>query len=256
MSIDKKKWDEKGFLLYPQLLERNLINSLLLHFDETLKNSKTDSQSIINKYRIIKPESYSKLVKKTMLHSEIKKILRELFEAEPLAAQTMFYYKPPGTLGQGIHWDNYYVEADPKPCIGVWIALDQIDETNGGIGLIPGSHKQEHNTKDYIANTKNNTGNHCVKIENSKDIFYPKMEIGDVVVFHGNILHGSPPNKDQKRWRRSLACHYISSCTKHICQWYLPLIDFDGGEVIKEKAEDKREIKGNDWKIVTSCGWK
>jgi hypothetical protein len=37
--------------------------------------------------------------------------------SEAYAAQSMYYYKPPGAKGQGMHQDNFYLLASPATCI-------------------------------------------------------------------------------------------------------------------------------------------
>ena len=41
---------------------------------------------------------------------------------EPLAAQSMFYFKPPGARGQALHQDNFYLRVKPGTCVAAWIA--------------------------------------------------------------------------------------------------------------------------------------
>ena len=63
-----------------------------------------------------------KLAMRYMLDPRIGEVLRELMEDEPLAAQSMFYFKPPGARGQDLHQDNFYLRVRPGTCMAAWMA--------------------------------------------------------------------------------------------------------------------------------------
>ena len=52
----------------------------------------------------------------------------------------MLYFKPPGARGQAFHQDNQYIRK--YPVIAAWAALDDCDEANGQMVVIPGSQKE------------------------------------------------------------------------------------------------------------------
>ena len=43
---------------------------------------------------------------------------RLLLGREPYAAQTMFYFKPPGARGQALHQDQTPLRVQPGTCLG------------------------------------------------------------------------------------------------------------------------------------------
>ncbi len=265
MKIDKQKWDDNGFLLLKNLLTLEKVKQINKHYSnvvkerEVLVSSNRENESPLQNWRVVKPEMYWDHAKDVMLNPIFEKLLENLLGVKPLAAQTIYYYKPPGTPGQGLHWDNYYFEAEPYPCTGIWVALDKVDSLNGGLALVPGSHKKKYEIIDELEEeqprARTLSGRHGVNLEPETKIYFPILEPGDAVVFNGNILHGSPPNKDKSRWRRSLACHYLPSNIEQVSEWYLPLTSFEGQGVTCKTAESKREKKGNSWKAVTCYGW-
>ena len=52
----------------------------------------------------------------------------------------MLYFKPPGARGQALHQDNFYLRVQPGTCMAAWMALDDCDEENGCMQVVPGSH--------------------------------------------------------------------------------------------------------------------
>ena len=57
---------------------------------------------------------------KYMLHPKLEPLLATLFGEEPVAVQSMFYFKPPQARGQALHQDNFYLRVKPGTCIAGW----------------------------------------------------------------------------------------------------------------------------------------
>src|SRR5438105_13036593 len=93
--------------------------------------------------RVMHPHRFDALSLRRMLDSRIAATLRDLFAEEPLAAQSMFYFKPPGAKGQALHQDNFYLRVQPGTCIAAWVAVDPAVRENGGLVIVPGSNRGE-----------------------------------------------------------------------------------------------------------------
>src|SRR4030095_11035978 len=93
--------------------------------------------------RVMHPHKFMPLALRYLLDSRILDLLRVLLGEEPLAAQSMFYFKPPGARGQAWHQDNFYLRVSPGTCVAAWIAIDPSDQGNGGLQLVPGTHRME-----------------------------------------------------------------------------------------------------------------
>jgi phytanoyl-CoA hydroxylase len=52
-----------------------------------------------------------------ILDARIGDVLNALLDEEPVAAQSMFYFKPPGARGQALHQDNFYLRVAPGTCM-------------------------------------------------------------------------------------------------------------------------------------------
>jgi phytanoyl-CoA hydroxylase len=57
-----------------------------------------------------------------MLDGRVHDVLSEIMGDEPVAAQSMFYFKPPGARGQDLHQDNFYLRVAPDTCYAAWTA--------------------------------------------------------------------------------------------------------------------------------------
>jgi phytanoyl-CoA hydroxylase len=163
---------------------------------------------------------------KYMLDRRIEQILSALMGEKPFAAQSMFYFKPPGARGQDFHQDNFYLKVKPGTCMAAWCAIDDCDEDNGGMMCVPQTQDlaiacpEKSDSKLYF------TTEH-VPIPEGKTAVLPRMRAGDVLFFNGSTIHGSGPNKSADRFRRSLIFHYLPQSTTEMSQYY-EVIDFAG----------------------------
>jgi ectoine hydroxylase-related dioxygenase (phytanoyl-CoA dioxygenase family) len=100
------------------------------HFEPDLQQETIDP---LKRYpRVMHPHRFNETAKRYMLHRPVMDVLADLYEEEPLAAQSMFYYKPPGARGQALHQDNFYLKVEPGNCIAAWTAIDPADEETAG----------------------------------------------------------------------------------------------------------------------------
>jgi ectoine hydroxylase-related dioxygenase (phytanoyl-CoA dioxygenase family) len=185
----------------------------------------------------VHPHRFDELSKKLLLNPRLLAIVAACLSDEPLGAQTMYYWKHPGSLGQALHQDNLYLQAsDAAGCMAAWIAIDSADEENGCMQVVPGSHRldiicpekadpSQFYFSDYVAPPE---GLSAVPV---------LMSPGDVLFFGGRTIHGSDPNRSKARSRRSFICHYIGARSSRSAGFYNPLIRADGTEFSNEESD-------------------
>jgi ectoine hydroxylase-related dioxygenase (phytanoyl-CoA dioxygenase family) len=114
--------------------------------------------------------------------------------------------KPPGT-GTELPWhqDNGYTPLIPEMYLTCWLALDDSDISNGGMQVIPGSHRQgtlphHDNERNPYFRVGNDAGAEAgVAVSVAK---------GAVLVFSSLIMHRSGPNTTADRERRAWIIQY------------------------------------------------
>ncbi len=171
-----------------------------------------------------------------LLDGRVHGVLKALFEEEPIASQTMFYFKPAGARGQGLHQDNYYLRVHPGTCIAAWTAVDDADEENGTLIVVPGSHVLPIACPERADPTRFFTNDH-VAVPDGMHIQPVNLKAGDVLFFNGSLIHGSYENSSKDRYRRAFISHYIPSSCIEVSSGYRPLLDFEGNEVDKNPAQ-------------------
>ncbi|MFY9712933.1 MAG: phytanoyl-CoA dioxygenase family protein [Microbacterium sp.] len=153
------------------------------------------------------------------------------------AAQSMFYFKPPGARGQALHQDNIFLQAHPETCIAAWIAIDDCDGLNGGLKVVPGSHRYEIICPDEADPEESFTSTE-ITLPEGFSAEQTELASGDVLFFHGSMVHGSGPNRSADRFRRSLIFHYVPVDSIEISKFYNPLLRLDGSEVTIAESAD------------------
>lgn len=171
-----------------------------------------------------------------LVDPRIDQVMTALLGRSPYAVQTMLYFKPPGSRGQALHQDNFYLKADPGTCVAAWMALDRVDEANGCLEVVPGSHRWPILCTEKADTTVSFT-DVTVPLPSAGAAVPVEMEPGDVLFFHGALVHGSNPNVTTDRFRRALIGHYIEGEAERVAQYYHPALRMDGTELTLEVAE-------------------
>lgn len=232
----RQAWERDGYILVSNVFSTEEIDKIRSHFMEwNASDRKEDFDKIdasgrdpLAQYpRIIHPHRRDPLSLDFILDERLRTILVEILGEEPYAAQTMFYFKPPTARGQALHQDQTYLRADPGTCVAAWLAVDDCDEENGCMSVVPRSHTlpilchvSADETQSFTAKT--------VPVPDNFETVPALMKAGDVLFFHGNLIHGSGPNKSADRFRRSLIAHYITANATEAASFYHPLLRWDG----------------------------
>jgi len=261
--MDTTSWHRDGFHVSRGLFSTTEIATVRERFDRLAEKGESIPQhwepdlsrtDVLARYpRVMHPHAFDPGSRAMLIDPRLRTVLTALLGEEPVACQTMYYFKPPGARGQAFHQDNYYLRVQPHTCIAAWVAIDRSHPGNGGLQVCPGTHTMEvacpetsdaelSFTTDYVAPP---AGHDPVRLE---------LDPGDVLFFNGSVVHGSNPNTTVDEWRRSFICHYMPARSTHIWQGYHQhLIDFEGRPVTRETstgggpcgAEFGREDVGN-----------
>jgi ectoine hydroxylase-related dioxygenase (phytanoyl-CoA dioxygenase family) len=180
--------------------------------------------------RVMQPHRWDEMSKRYLLDERVHDVLTSLLGEEPVAAQTMFYFKPPGAKGQALHQDNFYLHVKPRTDMAAWTAIDSCTIENGCLYVVPGTH-HEGIVCPETADPKESFTTHLVRIPGNKKAIPVEMEPGDVLFFNGSLIHGSPPNRSATQWRRAFISHYVPKASIQVSSAYKPLLDFDGNDV-------------------------
>lgn len=200
--------------------------------------------------RSVHPHRFNPVARRFLLHPDVRAILTAVLGTEPVAAQTMYYFKPPGARGQAMHQDNLYLLVQPGTCVGAWTAMDICDQQNGCMMVVPGSHRG-----NLLCNEQGQTDESFapgyVHIPKGMKAVPVPMQPGDTLFFHGNLIHGSGPNRHPTRFRRSFIGHYAAGNLNEISKFYLPLVKFEDATDFEVAAVTGGGVCGDTWQGAT-----
>ncbi len=233
---DAKRFDDEGWFMAKALFSREEALAMRDHLMELRRDERPgddvpiqpDSPDPLVRFpRLMHPHRWDEACHAWMLDPRIGGRLSAFMGEEPAAVQTMVYFKPPGARGQALHQDQFYLRVRPSTCVAAWMALDDCDEENGGMVIVPGTHRLPVLCPIEADPDLSFTDVEAPLPEGSEK-FIPTMEPGDVLFFNGSLIHGSGRNTSDVRWRRALIGHYAPASTEAIGSWYGDAWTFDG----------------------------
>lgn len=156
-------------------------------------------------------------IRDVALSSKLPEIVSELMRSnETRFWEDTSFGKAPRTPQRTVfHQDWSYFQIEGEQCCIVWIPLDKVDEENGRMEYIRGSHLGR---KPYAPNilfaqsaSPMSPYDKLDDIEGNRekyDIIGFNVEPGDVIIHHVMTLHGSCGNLSSDRYRRAFSFRY------------------------------------------------
>ncbi|MBI4530165.1 MAG: phytanoyl-CoA dioxygenase family protein [Candidatus Latescibacteria bacterium] len=236
------QYQSQGYVVIRNLVSHDDVETLIEHAMNILYGRVTVSgvepppsdattEQIIGRFtRIHMLHRLDAMSERFLLHPRILDGVEALIGPDVLALQTMLFYNPSGTGGQGWHQDAYYITTYPDTLIGTWLALDRVDEESGCLWVVPGSNHEPiypDGNRGSLIHAEGAIGD-LETIENASNLDdevntlsqvvakYPPpipvvVDPGDVIFFHPHLLHRSHPNQSSDRWRRAFVNHYCNA---------------------------------------------
>jgi len=253
----KKSYEADGFCLVEGVYTEKQLTAIEAFFEE-FKNAEaifdgsdryTESSKAERQVRALHPHRFSEQVQAWFLEPRVALVLEALFGKSPLGAQTMYYYKPPGAKGQAMHQDNFSLLASPSTCIGAWTPIDDADEFNGCLQMVRGSHRHDIYCPEgaKAGRTLSYGDSHISHFPRGQKPEPVPVKRGQTLLFHGNTIHGSGPNRTKDRYRRTFIGHYVSEETETLAKFYHPILNMAGKPVSKIKEFAGGGLCGDGW---------
>jgi phytanoyl-CoA hydroxylase len=120
-----------------------------------------------------------------------------------------WFNKPPGAAHPTPpHQDNFYFCLSPPHVVSLWLALDPVDEDNGCLRYVPGSHHRglrPHRPTSILGFSQGVADYGPEDERQERPVF---LQPGDLLVHHGETIHRADPNRTADRHRRAFAMVY------------------------------------------------
>lgn len=129
-----------------------------------------------------------------------------LLGEDVLVQEPEWFNKPPGTEHvTPPHQDNFYFCLTPPNVLTVWLALDRVDEENGCLRYVAGSHREglRPHAPTAVLGFSQGIADYSDADRSREQIV--RLEQGDAVVHYGNTIHRADANHSRDRQRRAFA---------------------------------------------------
>ncbi len=220
-----RDYRERGYLVLPDLLTEEEVDEFVSYeaAQEKEWRNHLDNHKRDERWR------------KIATHPNIAGVAGQILESRPMIVQTMLLEKWPEEEGKGtaLHQDTHYLPNEPNTLMACWLAMSDTDGTNGGLCVVPGSHKgglrsthkatslKDHQVWESEHLMRDRSGKewkeafYSFEIDglNPEDILRLTVPKGAGVFFSGMTIHGSYANLSRDRVRRAFATHYVSEGT-------------------------------------------
>jgi phytanoyl-CoA hydroxylase len=185
--------------------------------------------------------------KRLISHPQVTKGLAQLTNATELRIwHDQIQYKPAQIGGVNMwHQDApYWPIIAPMTEVTGWVALDDVDEENGCMSMVPGSHLWGDNI-EFLHTLKNYEDMPSEFDDHEIKVVRCPVKKGEVHYHHALTWHGSHANTSG-RPRRAIALHYMTQDTRFVAS---------GEHVMKKFVEvgDGELMSGDHFPLVYSA---
>lgn len=211
----KPTFDADGFVIVPQFLPPDEFRELTVQLDRYIREVVPRLEDAHAFY----VEKGNPATLKQMQHMGIDPYfsdyarqprwlaLAEALLGEPVQAhEPEWFNKPPGTSHPTPpHQDNYYFNLQPAQVVTIWLALDPVDDENGCLHYVRGSHREgvrPHGASRIVGFSQGITD--FGPDDESRETRV-HLQPGDAVAHWGNTIHRAQPNRTADRHRRAFA---------------------------------------------------
>ena len=168
---------------------------------------------------------------------ELRSIAEVLLGGPVIPKNVEYFCKPPG-IGRATpaHQDGYYFMLDPCEAVTMWLSLDEIDDENGCVWYVPGSHRdgmRDHSRTQTLGFSQG-IADYPTEDDRQREVAVPARP-GDLLVHHALTIHRAGPNRSATRLRRALGFVYFSERAQ---------IDAEAAEAYKEKLAAEMRAAG------------
>ena len=227
----KASYDADGFTVIRGFLEADELTVLQQNLDRYIRDvvpglsdrvafyqDRTRPETLKQMQRLERDEFFAGYLKHPLWMAVAEALLGEpAYAATGARAATgaEWFNKPAGT--QHVtppHQDNYYFCLKPPQVLTMWLALDTVDEENGCLRYVRGSHTQgarPHGPTSTLGFSQAVTEYGAT--ERAREVAVPAQP-GDVLVHHGNTIHRADVNSSATRHRRSFGMVYYGQSSR------------------------------------------
>jgi len=206
---------------------RNFLNAdEVFQAQQTIKNFIQNNVSALPREQVFyeimdQPDTLKQIQKLFSHHSYFHSLmfgskfeaLAELLLNGPVVGKNMQYFNKPPQIGKATppHQDGYYFMLKPCEAVTMWLALEDVDEENGCVRYVHGSHLRGMRTHGRTQTLGFSQGviDYGTAEDLANEVAFPALA-GDLLVHNAMTIHRADGNRSQNRTRQALGFIYYS----------------------------------------------
>ncbi|MDA0237645.1 MAG: phytanoyl-CoA dioxygenase family protein [Proteobacteria bacterium] len=228
-----QKFEAQGYLFFPSLFEKSEMSALTSQLDDIFSQDvvcnirEKNSNSVRTSFAV---QTYNPIFARLARHPRMVRPVEQLFD-EPVYMHQFKVNAKAAFDGDVWQWHQDFGTwhaDDQMPearAMNIAIFLDDVNEFNGPLMFIPGSHKvglleAGHDTQTTSYPLWTLDSKTISALANKGGIVAPKGPAGSMILFHSCLVHASGPNLSP--WDRRTV--YLSLCavSNHIRRFKRP----------------------------------
>jgi len=127
--------------------------------------------------------------------------VQQIIGPDVLVGGTTIFLKPPESAGFiSWHQDARYIGLEPHNWVTAWLAIDDVDEQNGCMRMLPGSHMAalSDHFDTFDENNLLSRGQTVPDVDEAQSVPLI-LKAGQLSLHHPRVIHGSGPNLSDRR---------------------------------------------------------
>jgi len=215
-------YNTDGFVFLPKFLSGDTLTELTAHVDRFIRDvvptlppeqvfyeDKSNPETL---KQIQHMGDHDPWFHELFTNSRFREAAEVLLKGSVVPKNMQYFNKPPG-VGQPTppHQDGFYFMLNPCEALTMWFALDDVDEENGCVRYVPGSHRhgmREH-TRTQTLGFSQGIADYPTVEDREAEVTFPARP-GDLLIHDALTIHRADANRSPTRTRRALGFIYYS----------------------------------------------
>jgi phytanoyl-CoA hydroxylase len=209
-SEARRQYERDGFVIFRNVLDAGLLAQASQHVAWLQRRHPELRGEDLGHELVARDPFWVRLVSDNRLLD-----IAEQFVGPDIALFASHYICKPPYSGRPVLWhqDGAYWPLEPMEVVTLWLAIDDSTPENGGLRVIPGSHREALHQLRQRVDLDSVLGSESANDVDESLTVDLTLSAGDVEVHHPHIMHGSDANISPKR-RCGLTIRYIPTSTR------------------------------------------
>lgn len=203
------QFNELGYICPLDVFSAEESGSIRTYFDALLEQAFAQGW---NSYGIAGWHDSCRGLHDLVTEPRILNYLQDLLGETLICWTTHFFTKMPGD-GKRVSWhqDASFWSLTPSKTVTVWLAIDDVDEENAAMRVLPGTHLMGQVPFEYSQPEEANVLDQTVRLSPDLEVEPVSLEMkaGQISLHTDWLLHGSEVNRSDRR-RSGLTMRFVS----------------------------------------------